>query len=316
MKKCLLAILCTALALAIGGIVWAISTAADMRRTAAMAKTASVEAITLPTAAPVAMASDAPTPSAQQTAQAVTNVATNAAKDRQPYIGSALDKAADDYLTMIQSSMVSDDIKSLAPIPVFKEEALFFDTEGFLYLNRDACFYEGLGSRPNYTGSILLAYPTTAMRKRQDGSVYACYATDTGYRMYMNFNTYNRMSTPDGFPVVVKDVLSYDSFSGLQVGDPIDTVEAIDAVTTLHKKLLLEVWKVNTVAVKNLAEMNHPCCSIHYLKDGILKIEYAMPEDGKLVISNMIYSQDYKLTGATGRTLDYRINDLDLPGAK
>ncbi len=72
---------------------------------------------------------------------------------------------------------------------------------------------------------------------------------------------------------------------------------------------------MNTVAVKNLAEMNHPCCSIHYLKDGILKIEYAMPEDGKLVISNMIYSQDYKLTGATGRTLDYRINDLDLPAA-
>ena len=257
-----------------------------------------------------------PTPTARETARAVTSVATNAAKDRQPYIGSALDKAADDYLTMIQSNMVSDDIKSLAPIPVFKEEAIFFDTEGFFYLNRDACFYEGLGSRPNYTGSILLAYPTTAIRERQDGSVYACYATDTGYRMYMNFSTYNRMSTPDGFPVVIRDMLSYDSFRDLQVGDPIETVEAIDSVATLHKKVLLQIWKVNTVAVKNLAEMNHPCCSIHYLKDGILKIEYAMPEDGKLVISNMIYCQDYKLKGATGRTLDYRINDPDLPGAK
>ena len=261
-------------------------------------------------------ASATPTPSAQQTERAVTSVATNAAKDRQPYMGSALDKAADDYLTTIQSNMVSDETKVLAPIPVFEEEALLFDTDGLYYLNRDACFYEGLGSRPNFTGSILIAYPTTAIRERQDGSVYACYATDTGYRMYMNFSTYNRMSTPDGFPVVVKDVLSYDSFSGLRVGDPIETVEAIDAVATLHKKLLLEVWKVNTVAVKNLTEMNHPCCSIHYLKDGILKIEYAMPEDGKLVISNMIYSQDYKLKGATGRTLDYRINDLDLPGAK
>ncbi len=33
------------------------------------------------------------------------------------------------------------------------------------------------------------------------------------------------------------------------------------------------------------------------------------------MISNMIYSQDYKLTGATVRTLDYRINELYLPAA-
>ena len=269
-----------------------------------------------------AMTSDLTSVGAIETTGVMTEVASGEAMDRQPYLNDPSKKDAEDYLTKIDylakfNKMKSnDEAKALAPIPVFKEEALLFDTDGLFYLGRDACYYENQNSRQNFTGSILLAYPTEALRERKDGSVYICYATDTGYRFYLYFNGYNNMSTPDGFPVVLKELLSFGSFQGLKVGDPIKEVEDIDPVTLLYEKQFMNVWNLVPVAAKTLEREGYPCTSIHYLRDGILKIEYSMREDRELAVSAMEYNSEYKLKGATGRAVDYRISDIDLPPKK
>jgi len=109
-------------------------------------------------------------------------------------------------------------------------------------------------------------------------------------------------------------MLSYDAFSDLNLGDPIEKVEAIDSVATLHKKLIIDVWNLDPVGAENRAKYGYPCTSIHYLKDGILKIEYKMLENQDLVISDIEFSEDYTLINALDDKVDYKINEMDLPG--
>ena len=45
----------------------------------------------------------------------------------------------------------------------------------------------------------------------------------------------------------------------------------------------------------------------------MLKISYDMTEDGKLIVYDMVYSEDYKLIGNTGELFSYKLFDIDLP---
>jgi hypothetical protein len=200
-----------------------------------------------------------------------------------------------------------------ADIPVYYEEELLFNTNGMFYLNRDACFYEGTNARQNDSSAIMAAYPTSAIRHRDDDSVYTIYDTDTGYRLYLLFSSENEYVTPVGFPLVVKEKLSYADFSELKIGDSIEQVEKIDSVAGLHKKELIDVFNVNSKGAEGFAEMGYPYTSIHYLTDGILKIEYTMLEDKYIVISDMEFNKDYQLISANGKTVNYKIMDIDLP---
>ncbi len=56
-----------------------------------------------------------------------------------------------------------------------------------------------------------------------------------------------------------------------------------------------------------------PGTSVHYLRDGILTIEYDMLENRSLVISDIQYSPDYSLTSVNGDTINYKLWDADLP---
>ena len=56
-----------------------------------------------------------------------------------------------------------------------------------------------------------------------------------------------------------------------------------------------------------------PLAFVHYLTDGVLKISYDMTEDGRLIVYDMVYSEDYKLIGNTGKLFDYKLFDIDLP---
>lgn len=207
-------------------------------------------------------------------------------------------------------------VKTQLDIPVYYEEELLFNVNSGFTLNRDASFYNNLNSLPNDAGAILATYPTNAIRIRTDGTTYAVYDTDTGYRLYVFFESLGPDTTigvTTGFPVVIKDMLSYRDFVGLNIGDDISKVEAIDEVATLHKKMLLDVWEQDYKGAAFFAEEGHPCTSIHYLTDGILKIEYRMLEDRSLVIADMIYNKDYQITNALEQAVNHKIEDVDLP---
>lgn len=65
---------------------------------------------------------------------------------------------------------------------------------------------------------------------------------------------------------------------------------------------------------KGSADRGFPCTSIHYLKDGLLKIEYEMLEDKSLVVNKIELHEDYILQDVLGNNVDYSIEKMDLPG--
>ena len=199
-------------------------------------------------------------------------------------------------------------------IPVYSESALFFDGNNYgFYLGRDVAIYRNLNAGQNSTEGIQKRFPTSANRINDNGSMYSIYETETGYRLYLFYDQSRDNAFTIGFPVVIKKLLSYSDFAGLKAGDSIETVEAIDPVAGLHKRLFTEVWEINPKGAKGQADLGYPCTSIHYLSDGLLKIEYDMPEDGVLVISGIEFAPDYILTDPIGRKVDYKIEERDLP---
>lgn len=53
----------------------------------------------------------------------------------------------------------------------------------------------------------------------------------------------------------------------------------------------------------------YPITTVHYLTDGLLKIEYGqMTENREPVITNIEFSEDYKMTDALGREVNYKIS--------
>lgn len=201
----------------------------------------------------------------------------------------------------------------LVDIPLYLGDELLFGTDGQFYLSRDACFYEGQNACQNSLRGILRTYPTEAIRERDENTIYLVYDTDTGYRLFL-FSSYdNDLLSTIGFPVVVKKELKYEDFKSLKSGDTIEEVSKIDPVAGLVKRDVLEVWGLDSKGYQWYKENGYPPTSIHYLEDGIIKIEYEMKEDRSLVISNIVYNENYDLVSANGKTINYRINELDLP---
>ena len=59
--------------------------------------------------------------------------------------------------------------------------------------------------------------------------------------------------------------------------------------------------------------VNDPLSSVHYLTDGILRIEYAMPAEGSIVVANVEFFEDYMIPTADGKLTSHKIKDIDLP---
>ena len=56
-----------------------------------------------------------------------------------------------------------------------------------------------------------------------------------------------------------------------------------------------------------------PVATIHYLRDGLLKIEYDIVDDNRLAVTDLIFGPNYNLTNLYGETYHYRILPQDLP---
>ena len=222
--------------------------------------------------------------------------------DDQPYT---------DFSHVVKNQSVSE--ADNTNIPVYFEYDILYDAGESFELNRDSCLYDGFGAMQNSADSLFAKYPTNAIVKRADGDVYTVYETDTGYRLYLYFRQENDYMTTTGFPVLIKEKLSYEDFSSLKMGDTIEKVEAIDMAASLQKKTPLDYWNLDPVSAAGFAEDGYPVTTVHYLTDGFMKIEYEMKEDRSLVISDIVYAKDYTLTNPWGEELNYKINDADLP---
>ncbi|MBQ4607201.1 MAG: hypothetical protein IJB15_10870, partial [Clostridia bacterium] len=218
------------------------------------------------------------------------------------------------FLAFMEEERETEITRGVQDIPVYFEADLFFDTNGLYFINRDSSFWEGQNAKQNYTGDLLRYFPTTAIRDRGDGMLYLMYATETGYRMYLHLSDYNDYTAPTGFPIIIgEELLSYADFKELAVGDPIDKVTRIDPVASLIQREITEVWELDPAGSEGLTEWGYPVTTVHYLRDGILKIEYGMQEDLTLFITNMVYNKNYELVNHNGRTVNYWIETVDLP---
>ena len=214
-------------------------------------------------------------------------------------------------------------------IPVYSDEKLFFTPRRGTKLGSDFSSLFSFSAINNALDDILEELPTKAFRKAGSGEEYIIYESDSGYREYIFINRewYDDITITKGYNIVVGELLPYGSFTGLKKGDPIEKVESIDPVASLHKRYWLEVAGYVPESAAKAAKGGNPLSSIHYLEDGLLKIEYEMLADRSLVISNIVYSEEYTLTssfpiyntygteieGVYSETINYRIEPIDLP---
>ena len=96
-------------------------------------------------------------------------------------------------------------------------------------------------------------------------------------------------------------------------GDGIDTVAGIDPVAQMYEQRFLEDFTWNTYAANHKRENNDPIATVHYLTDGLMKIEYDIVDDTQLVVENILFSETYDLTNLYGETYNYSILPQDLP---
>lgn len=200
-------------------------------------------------------------------------------------------------------------------VPVYGEYDLILNAcLGGFYLGMDFADRENLNCAETATSNVLYTYPDPAIRERDEDSVYLMYDTDTGYRLYLFLSdAINGMWTPAGLPLVVKEMHSYADFAGIEVGDSIEEVEAIDSIASMNKYQNHVVHDLNKTAYDNRIAYGTPVNSIHYLTDGILKIEYEMLDNGDIVVYRIIYSEDYILPDSLGRPVNFKVLDADLP---
>ena len=209
---------------------------------------------------------------------------------------------------------ISDPAIKKLDIPVYPDDKLLLNNF-IVQIGEDACQFSRFAEFPNKLDYVYELYPTKALRKASTGEEYLIYESQSGYREYVFLKHWEEsgLTVTNGFPIVVGELLPYKAFEQLKVGDTIESVGKIDPVAELYKQKMIEVHGYVPESAASSAARGYPITSIHYLSDGLLKIEYEMLEDGSLVISNMVYSPDYTLKHTVGEVINYRIEPIDLP---
>ena len=198
-------------------------------------------------------------------------------------------------------------------VPVYPDYELLLENTA-AQLGKDGCANRNSGPHTLGIDYLTFMFPTDALRTASSGEEYLIFDSERGYREYVFIDRDNGgIDITKGFPIVIGKLQPHSAFEGLTVGDPIEAVERIDPVAALHRQTILEVRQIHPETAKKYCVGFNALASVHYLTDGILKIEYEMPEEGRLVISNLIYSPDYTLTHFHDIEMCYRIEPIDLP---
>ena len=179
------------------------------------------------------------------------------------------------------------------------------------------------GNCLNRTDDIPRLFPDAAVRERDDHCRYYMVDTYNDSRLFFFADDHNDFTTICGYPILTRGPLPYEAFAELGAGDPIEAVVSIDPSAELARHLLLDVFKITqyetmfeqlgSFAVVDGNTVAKTISTLHYLTDGVLRIDYTLNENKELVIAAMTYGADWKLANAGGVIIDYRIlpGDLD-----
>ena len=205
---------------------------------------------------------------------------------------------------------------------VWKEKDLLFDqaeTFGFGY-----DYYSGPKTDmrsnsisyiiDNFISSEDYEYRRIPCREKTCNDFYLMYLMENNYRLYQFFSyPANGCTSPVGYGLVVGKVHSGSDFANLKRGDSIDDVIKVDDVASLYKEYFLDYLHYDTERAKAEEQDGNSICSLHYLDNGLMKIEYTMKEEGELIIKDIEYYSNWVMEDSQGREVEYQIFDIDLP---
>ncbi|MBR4009794.1 MAG: M56 family metallopeptidase [Clostridiales bacterium] len=227
----------------------------------------------------------------------------------------------DDYYAyiMMRNSVLEMD-RELPEGKIWNEKTLLFDhaeTVGFGYEYYYGPKTDMLSNNIKYIFdnlNILDEYFHIPCREKTCNDFYLMYRMENNYRLYQFFSyPANGCTRPVGYGLVVGKVHTSSDFAGLKRGDSIDDVIKIDDVASLYKEYFLDHLHYDTDRAKTEEADGNSICSLHYLDDGLIKIEYTMKEEGKLIIKNIEYYSNWVIEDSEGREVEYQIFDIDLP---
>ena len=211
---------------------------------------------------------------------------------------------------------ITDANAKLEKVPYYSFEQLLFNKRNDTFrLGRDSS-EEEYGNKSSHISSLLKECPTEVMRERQDGSRYLVYDTDDNCRLFLMLSNNKVFPLPlnVGFPVIYKNKLSYSDFKDIKPGDTIAKVSEIDDICELYTRTWFDFCHISSESFKIHGEKMQCFSTIHYLTDGLLRIEYGeLNEEGVPVVKSVTLYPDYIMETYTGKMLDYTINPLDLP---
>lgn len=225
------------------------------------------------------------------------------------------------YIPKLKEMAAQNDEVEELDIPLYEAEELMYNTNGAFYIGYDSARYRTAYNGRVQTNEIFNSFPTHAIRRQSETMIYSIYRSDSGFYLYLFFSEesgdpdWDGLNTSIGYPIVIQKMLSYEEFAGVQVGDGVEKLREIDPVIEIYEEMFFEYYGLNSVAAENLRKSNDPISSVHYLKDGLLKIEYDIVDDTQLVVENIILNENYDLTNLYGETYNYRILPQDLPEA-
>ena len=254
---------------------------------------------------------------------------TKPVQERRPILGYLDDyacaKMPSDTLYYYETYGTSEKEQVVLDVPVYKEADILFSNGGlgFSLWWHDA-LREGEVDAPRLR-RVFFSVPTNALRVRTDGTAYAFWDTDTGYRLYMFVNPEHKMFT--GWPIVINKakIPTLKDFQDIKIGDPLKKVDAIDGVAGLNEYYLVTLAEWTEKIWNKARDRYGPLYSYHYCKDGILRIEYeedAALEGLNFVVSKITLYEDFMLEnyaypeswiGDKMPIINQKIMDIDLP---
>lgn len=222
-------------------------------------------------------------------------------KQPEPEIGSYSPEFVKQYVAENKNELEDSEA-----IPCFGENELLFENQGCFLLGVDAGSFMVLGFRTDFFEKMVKMYPEPLVRENED-YLYLVYDTEHNSRLFL---FYSKEKTNgmilDGYPIVIKEKLSYEDFSKIQSGDSITKINNIDSIVSLYIK---EFDMVPDAYYEENKENKIYFSSLHLLSDGILKIDYAR-EDNDYIAINVTYANDFILEGYNGKTC-YEIFEED-----
>ena len=193
----------------------------------------------------------------------------------------------------------------------YPEEDFLFNNHCFSFY-RDMDYFLFSSASYNALGSVLYEYPPQIVRTIKNNgqkSMYFIYETDASTRVFVFFYETDNFGYTRGYPIIMKKSLSTKDFSSLEVGDTMANVEEIDPIAALYKK---GYDKVSDKLVEELyVKGQEKISTVHYLNDGIIRINYDRNTLGEYVINKIITSHDFTIPSLTGN-LCYKIYPDDL----